>query len=98
MQLIDPNHPVYRPLWVRILIVVVCFSWALMESTRGDPFWAVLAAGAGAYSIYMLLWNYRPPAPAEPAASVQPEPGASAQPEPGASIMPEQQDPGKDAE
>jgi hypothetical protein len=47
MQLIDPNHPVYRPLWVRILIVAVCFSWALMETTRGDPFWAVLAAGAG---------------------------------------------------
>jgi hypothetical protein len=75
MQLIDPNHPVYRPLWVRILIVAVCFSWALMETTRGDPFWAVLAAGAGAYSIYMLLWSYKPPAPAqaEPEAIAEPE-------------------------
>ena len=66
MQLIDPNHPVYRPLWVRILIVAVYFSWALM---------AVLAAGAGAYSIYMLLWSYQPPAPAqaEPEALDEPE-------------------------
>jgi hypothetical protein len=75
MQLIDPNHPVYRPLWVRILIVVVCFGWALMETTRGDPFWAVLAAGAGAYSIYMLFWSYKPSAPvqAQPEATSEPE-------------------------
>ena len=26
MQLIDPNHPTYRHLWVRIAIVAVCLG------------------------------------------------------------------------
>jgi hypothetical protein len=65
MQLIDPSHPAYRALWVRILIVAVCFGWTVVEVTKGDPFWAVLSAGAGVYAAYMLLWSYKPPEPAE---------------------------------
>jgi len=60
MQLIDPQHPAYRPLWARILIVAVCFGWALVEITTGDPFWAVLSGGAGVYAAYMLFWTYKP--------------------------------------
>ncbi|PDT02080.1 hypothetical protein CO666_22395 [Rhizobium chutanense] len=60
MQLIDPNHPAYRRLWVRIAIVAVCFGWAGVELITGDPFWAVLAGGAGAYSFYMLFWTFKP--------------------------------------
>ncbi|XAZ25842.1 hypothetical protein LVY75_26865 [Sinorhizobium sp. B11] len=63
MQLIDPNHPTYRHLWVRILIVVVCFGWAIFEFIGGDPFWGVLAGGAGAYSFYMLIWTFDPKPP-----------------------------------
>ncbi|MBD9453785.1 hypothetical protein IB244_19865 [Rhizobium sp. RHZ02] len=63
MQLIDPNHPAYRPLWARILIVAVCFGWALVEMITGDPFWAVLSGGAGVYAAYMLFWNYKPQSP-----------------------------------
>ncbi|WP_454850454.1 hypothetical protein [Rhizobium binxianense] len=65
MQLIDPNHPAYRRLWVRILIVAVCLGWAVLEFTTGDPFWGVLAGGAGVYAAYVLLWNFRPEPPAE---------------------------------
>ncbi|MDM9628976.1 hypothetical protein QTL95_24050 [Rhizobium sp. S152] len=60
MQLIDPNHPAYRPLWVRILIVGVCLGWSVLEFTKGDPFWGVLSCGAGVYAAYMLFWNYKP--------------------------------------
>jgi len=60
MQLIDPQHPAYRPLWARILIVAVCFGWALVEIITGDPFWAVLSGGAGVYAAYMLFWTYKP--------------------------------------
>jgi len=63
MQLIDPNHPAYRHLWVRILIVAVCFGWAGLEFIGGDPFWGVLAGGAGAYSFYMLIWTFDPKPP-----------------------------------
>ncbi|EPE98017.1 hypothetical protein [Rhizobium grahamii] len=62
MQLIDPNHPAYRPLWARVLIVAVCFGWALVEIITGDPFWAVLSGGAGVYAAYMLFWSYKPQA------------------------------------
>ncbi len=70
MQLIDPNHPTYRHLWVRILIVVVCFGWGIFEFIGGDPFWGVLALGAGGYSFYMLIWTFdpKPPEVATPAA------------------------------
>ncbi|WP_037094182.1 hypothetical protein [Rhizobium leguminosarum] len=60
MQLIDPNHPAYRRLWVRIAIVAVCFGWTGVELVTGDPFWAVLAGAAGAYSFYMLFWTFKP--------------------------------------
>lgn len=69
MQLIDPNHPAYRRLWVRIAIVAVCFGWAAVEIIGGDPFWAVISAGAGAYAYYTLFWTFNPqPEVAEPAA------------------------------
>jgi hypothetical protein len=71
MQLIDPSHPAYRALWVRLLIVAVCFGWAVVEITTGDPFWAVLSGGAGVYAAYMLLWAYKPPEPAEETAPVE---------------------------
>lgn len=73
MQLIDPNHPAYRPLWARILIVAVCFGWALVEIISGDPFWAVLAGGAGVYAAYMLFWSYKPQSETEPAPSSEAE-------------------------
>ncbi|ANP86750.1 hypothetical protein HFO55_25570 [Rhizobium leguminosarum] len=72
MQLIDPNHPAYRRLWVRVAIVAVCFGWAVVEFVTGDPFWGVLAGGAGAYSFYILFWTFKPQPPAtEPV--VQPD-------------------------
>ncbi|MBB4235707.1 hypothetical protein [Rhizobium esperanzae] len=78
MQLIDPKHPAYQRLWVRIAIVAVCFGWAGVELITGDPFWAVLAGGAGAYSFYMLFLTFNPQpevaaAPAEPDAEEEEE-------------------------
>jgi hypothetical protein len=60
MQLIDPNHPTYRPLWVRLLIVGASLGWAIVEFTTGDPFWGVLSGGVGAYAFYMLFWTFNP--------------------------------------
>lgn len=64
MQLIDPNHPFYKPLWVRILIVVVCFGWASVELFGSQPFWAMISGALGAYAAWMLLLNFKPQAPA----------------------------------
>lgn len=77
MQLIDPNHPAYQRLWVRVGIVAVCFGWAAVEIIGGDPFWAVISAAAGAYAFYMLFWTFKPQS-AEPV--VQPDAEAEDEP------------------
>ncbi|AVA22438.1 hypothetical protein ACXHXG_10065 [Rhizobium sp. LEGMi198b] len=63
MKLIDPNHPAYKPLWVRVLIVAVCFGWAIVEALGPQPFWAVLAGGLGVYAAWMLLFSFNPQPP-----------------------------------
>ncbi len=67
MKLIDPAHPFYRPLWVRLLIVVFAFGWALVELANGAIFWAALFAAIGAYAAWVLLFSWTdPPPPGDP--------------------------------
>ncbi|MGV8938384.1 MAG: hypothetical protein ACOH2J_14785 [Allorhizobium sp.] len=67
MQLIDVNHPFYRPLWRRIAIVVFCAGWAVVELVGQQPFWAVISGALGAYSAYRLLFTFNPkPAESDP--------------------------------
>ncbi|SCB26926.1 hypothetical protein [Rhizobium multihospitium] len=81
MQLIDPSHPIYKPLWVRILIVAVCFGWAAVETLGSQPFWAMLSGALGAYSAWMLLLNFKPQSPeATNAAPAQDEPAEDDEP------------------
>jgi hypothetical protein len=60
MLFIDQNHPLYRPLWVRLLIVGLCFGWAAVEFATGGPFWGVLVGGIGCYAGWVLLLNFHP--------------------------------------
>ena len=60
MQLIDPKHHFYRPLYVRIAIVAVCLGWAIVEATTGEPIWAIAVGAVGVYAAWMLLLNYTP--------------------------------------
>ena len=32
-KFIDTDHPMLRPLWVRILLVAICLGWAVFEFT-----------------------------------------------------------------
>ena len=59
-MLVDPNAPFFRPLWVRILCVVVPLLWAGVELWTGSPFWAFLSGAAGLYLAYELFFNRRP--------------------------------------
>jgi hypothetical protein len=63
MQLIDPNHPFYRPLWVRLLVAGVCFAWAAAEAYNQQPTWAMIVGALGAYAAYKLLLTFNPQAP-----------------------------------
>jgi hypothetical protein len=66
MQLIDPNHPFYRPLWIRIAIVAVCLGWAIVEASTREPFWAIIVGALGIYAAYKLLLTFSPQPLEEP--------------------------------
>ncbi len=69
--MIDLDHPIYRPLWARLLIVGACAAWTGFEFWMGAPMWGVIVGGVGAYAAYKLLYEfYRrpPPGPAPEAA------------------------------
>jgi len=54
MKFLDPAHPYFRPLWVRILVVAVALLWAIAELIFGSPGWAIVFAAAGLYA----LWEF----------------------------------------
>ncbi len=60
MLFIDTNHPIYQPLWVRLLIVGLCAGWAIIEFINHEIFWATLIGGIAAYSAYVLLITFKP--------------------------------------
>ncbi len=59
--LLDVQVPFFRPLWRRIATVVVVAGWTIMEIVNGNPAWAVLAGGIGAYLIWQFFVVFDPP-------------------------------------
>lgn len=57
-MLVDPNAPFFKPLWVRVLSVLLPLAWAGMELATGNPFWAILFGAAGGYlGLALFLWR-----------------------------------------
>lgn len=56
--MIDLDHPMYQPLWGRLLIVVGCLAWAGFEFYSGASFWGMLFGGAGVYSGYKFFYEF----------------------------------------
>lgn len=49
MRFFDIRHPVFLPLWRRVLVVGLSGGWALLELTGGNPGWALIFGAAAAY-------------------------------------------------
>ncbi|MEO9862445.1 MAG: hypothetical protein ABJO29_02175 [Yoonia sp.] len=45
MKLFDLAHPFFKPVWVRVVVVIVCFVWGLVEIAGGNTFWAIFFIG-----------------------------------------------------
>ncbi|NTJ43071.1 hypothetical protein G6L28_10730 [Agrobacterium larrymoorei] len=60
MFMIDTSHPMYRPLWVRLLIVGFCSAWTVVELVNRQIFWATVVGGIAVYSAYVLLIAFKP--------------------------------------
>lgn len=72
MNLIQPEHPFFRPAYRRIITVAVAASWAVMEWTINDPFWALIATCMAGLAYYELIFNYKLP-PQEAAKGDEPD-------------------------
>ncbi|MFV0293990.1 MAG: hypothetical protein ACK5II_12585 [Paracoccus sp. (in: a-proteobacteria)] len=54
-MLVDPNHPFFRPFWVRIACVAFPFGWSIFEFITGNLVWAIIFGAAGAYLFQTLI-------------------------------------------
>ena len=57
-QILDPTHPFFKPLWRRILCVVLPLAWAGVEYGNGATGWAMVFIVSGLYAGYELLFMY----------------------------------------
>ncbi|MBB4009765.1 hypothetical protein [Allorhizobium taibaishanense] len=66
MNFLDPHHPFFKPLWVRILVTLVPLAWAGVELYGGSPTWAMISLALGVYAGLQLFWTFnkteKPPA------------------------------------
>lgn len=60
----DNEHPFFRPLWRRLLIIAVCIGWAIFEFAMGAQTWGFIALAFTGYGVWQFLLNYKPPAEA----------------------------------
>ena len=57
-DLLDQRHPFFRPFWRRIAVVLLLAFWTVIEIVSGNPFWALLVGGIGAYAIYVFFFDF----------------------------------------
>ncbi|MBO6716436.1 MAG: DUF3329 domain-containing protein [Rhizobiaceae bacterium] len=61
----DLNDSFFKPLWIRVLIVVATLAWGAFEFTAGSPAWGTLFCGIGAYAFYGFFIAFDPRDPVE---------------------------------
>jgi len=55
------NNSFYKPLWLRVGIVVACMGWAALEFSLGNLLWGGVFAAIGASAFYGLFITFDPP-------------------------------------
>lgn len=61
MKLLDVQHPFFRPVWRRVLVVALCLGWAAVELAAGAVFWAILFGAIGLYCAHQFFLAFDPP-------------------------------------
>ena len=66
-RLFDVQLPFFIPLWRRIVLVVLCLGWALVEWRGDNQLWAVLFGTLGVYCAHQFFFAFDPKgAPTDP--------------------------------
>ncbi|MDP4032410.1 MAG: hypothetical protein Q8P60_06080 [Pseudorhodobacter sp.] len=55
MPFLDPDHPFFRRPATRWATALVPLGWGGLEALSGNPGWAILFGGAGAYAFWALI-------------------------------------------
>ena len=64
IKFIDPDHPFYRPLWIRLLIVAFVSIWTAFEFWNGQTTWGMVFLAVAAYTACVLIIFFKPKADA----------------------------------
>lgn len=54
MQWFELQIDFFLPLWRRLLLLAVCFGWAVFEFIAGAPLWGMIFGAMGVYA----LWQF----------------------------------------
>lgn len=60
IKLIDPDHPFYRPLWIRLLIIALCAFWTAVEFRNNENTWGMIFLAVTTYTACTLLIFFKP--------------------------------------
>lgn len=60
MKLIDTNHPFFRPLWIRIIVVALATGWGIFEFTTGSVFWGIISFGFAGLAFWGFFVDFNP--------------------------------------
>lgn len=60
MKFLETDHPFFKPLWIRVLIVAFCVAWGVFEFIGNAPFWGVLFLGMGVIAFWGFFIDFDP--------------------------------------
>ena len=58
---LDLRHPFFLPVWRRVVLILLLAGWTWVELSQGNPFWAALVGGIGAYAVYVFFFDFHLP-------------------------------------
>lgn len=53
----DTRNEFFRPLWIRLLVMLAAAGWAVFEFTNGETFWGLAFGGFAAMSAYGFFFD-----------------------------------------
>lgn len=60
-DLLGLRHVFFLPKWRRVVLVALLAGWTVVETSLGNPFWALLVGGIGVYAIYVFFFDFNLP-------------------------------------
>lgn len=62
----DMQHPWFKPVWRRALMVAICAAVALWDLSNGEYVWALIFGGMAGYAIYVFFIAWENDTPNKP--------------------------------